>query len=161
MDGGTIAAYAAWAAALIALAGAGSQFFIGRKQADAALISAKAAHATALDAGRHTVAEFRQAWIFNVIDTLCELNAIIATTQDGSRSSEDEKKLASLRTRLEILLNPDESPNVALVAKIDAISGAANDEDKRQKANEAIQAARKILKTEWDRVKTELNPKTA
>lgn len=160
MDGDTIAAYAAWAAAIVALAGAGSQFFIGRKQADAALISAKAAHTAALDAGRHTVAEFRQAWIFKVIDALCELNAIITTSQDGSRSPDDEKKLARLRTRLEIMLNPDEAPNIALLEMIDAISVAQHDAERQEKANEAIQAARKILKTEWDRVKTELNPKT-
>src|SRR5689334_12109142 len=105
MESGTLSALAAWA---VAAAGAAFQFFIGRKQANAALISANAVLKNSQNAGRHKVAEFRQAWINKVIDTLCEHHSIVSTIPVAQTpSTEDERKLAGLRTKLAILLSPD------------------------------------------------------
>jgi hypothetical protein len=68
MDAASISALAAWAAAFVAATGAGFQFFVGRKQATAALISANAALKNSENSGRHKKAEYRQAWINRVID---------------------------------------------------------------------------------------------
>ncbi|HWE79687.1 MAG TPA: hypothetical protein VG270_14325 [Pseudolabrys sp.] len=60
MEAATLSALAAWAAAAVTLIGAAFQF-IGRKQADAAFTSANAALKSSENAGRHKIAEFRQA----------------------------------------------------------------------------------------------------
>jgi hypothetical protein len=96
MDAPTLSAFAAWAAATVALTGAGFQFFIGRKQADAAYMSAQAALKNAQNAGSHKVAEFRQEWIDNVIDTLCQHQSILTIIPAAERPNpEDDKALAA------------------------------------------------------------------
>jgi hypothetical protein len=52
MEAATLSALAAWAAAAVTLIGAAFQFFIGRKQADAAFNSANAALKSSENAGR-------------------------------------------------------------------------------------------------------------
>lgn len=91
MDAQTIAAFSGWAAAVVAATFAGLQFYVGRKQAEAALTSSRAALINAQNAGRHTVAEFRQKWIDKIIDTLRELYSIIATTGDHAPRSRRER----------------------------------------------------------------------
>jgi hypothetical protein len=155
MDAPTISAFAAAAAAFFAAVVAGVQFYVGDKQSRAAMKSAEAAILTATSAGRHTVASFRQAWIDKVIDTLCEYHSIIMTHQVPV-SVADRRALEALRTKLEILLNPDEKETVALLAEIDLLQevskmpfGAVDD-------TTVIAMARRLLKAEWVRIKTEL-----
>jgi hypothetical protein len=157
MDAPTLSAIAAYAAAGVAATVAGIQFYIGRKQADAALTSARAALMNAQNAGRHTVAEFRQKWIDKVIDTLCEHHSIvIARAPDEAPTSDDLRALSSSRTKLEILLNPEEADTVALLAKIDAILTQSSAEARDQEAAEMLTVARRLLKREWVRIKDEL-----
>ena len=99
MDAQTIAAFSGWAAAVVAATFAGLQFYVGRKQAEAALTSSRAALINAQSAGRHTVAEFRQKWIDKVIDTLCELYSITATTGDRA-PAEQARAIVAARTKL-------------------------------------------------------------
>ena len=152
MDAETIAAFSGWAAAVVAATFAGLQFYVGRKQAEAALTSSRAALINACKAlGRHTVAEFRQKWIDNVIDTLCELYSITATTRDHA-PGEQASSIVAARTKLGILLNPDEADTIELFENIDAIIS----EDVGTKANTKsvlmLAIARRLLKREWVRM---------
>jgi hypothetical protein len=146
---------AAWAAAGIAALGAAFQFFIGRKQASAALISAQAALKNADNAGRHTQAEFRQKWIDRVIDALSEHTAILLNLGDQP-SGDERRKLTALRAKLELLLNPTEPDPIELMRILDSIPEAPSSE-RAVKALNAVLVARKHLKAEWVRIKTELS----
>jgi len=157
MDAPTLSATAAWLAATVAATVAGIQFFIGRKQADAALTSARAALMNAQNAGRHTIAEFRQKWIDKVIDTLCEHHSIIATRGPGETPCAEElRALTASRTKLEILLNPEEVDTAELLSKMDAVFGGATAESRQKAGEEMLSIARRLLKREWVRIKEEL-----
>lgn len=155
-DASTISALAAAGAALVAATVAGIQFWTGRRQSKAALISAQAALMNATNAGRHTVAEFRQNWINKVIDTLCDHHSITMARPEGELSLVDERKLSSARTQLEILLNPDEPDTVELLKNIDAIDESKTETERKERAGEMLTVARRLLKREWDRIKKEL-----
>jgi hypothetical protein len=150
----TISAVAGWAAAAVAATVAGIQFYVGRKQAQAALTSAQAALINAKNAGRYRIAEFRQAWIYKVIDALCEYNAIVLSRDSTDPLKPEEKKaLSTSRTRLEILLNPTEVDTVELVKGMDALY---HNHD-RAHIDAVLTPARRLLKREWDRIKDELS----
>jgi hypothetical protein len=130
---------------------------VGRRQSDAALTSAKAAHMNAQTAGRHTVAEFPQKWIDKVIDVLGEHHSIVMTSHDErTLSLEDKRKLAALRAKLEILLNPDEADTVALLKLMDIIAQSQTVEERTARDDDGASYFRKLLKREWVRIKTEL-----
>jgi hypothetical protein len=157
MDASAISALAAAGAALVAATVAGIQFWTGRRQSDAALTSARAALMNAQNVGRHTVAEFRQKWIDKVIDTLCDHHSITMTRPAADEMlADDHKKLLSSRTRLEILLNPDEPDTVELLQQIDAIDDSSTTEEREEKAAAMLTVARRLLKREWVRIKDEL-----
>lgn len=155
MDAQTVSAFAAAGAAAGAFSVAGIQLYVGYRQSKAALQASAAAEITAKSAGRHTVAEFRQAWIYKVINALSELHAILVAYAGSPLPPEQTRKLHALRTELEILLNPDESDTVALTGAIDAII-ACKDEEREAKSDQMIQIARQLLKREWVRLKSEL-----
>jgi hypothetical protein len=152
-----LSAIAAWAAAAVAATVAAIQFFIGRKQAEAALMSAKAALTNAQNAGRHTVAEFRQSWIDKVIETLCDHHSIVMSRPAGQPPPVDEiRTLQASRTKLAILLNPEESDTVALLNVLDEIAATGTAGDRDAKSSEMLTVARRLLKREWVRIKDEL-----
>jgi hypothetical protein len=167
-DAATLSAVAACAAVAVTLTGVTFQFFIGRKQAQAALVSAQAALENAKNgetsaqaalinarnAGRYRIAEFRQAWIYKVIDALGEYNSIVLSRSTGDDLTPEAKKaLSASRTRLEILLNPDEADTIELTKGID---GLYHNQD-RAHVDEVLTPARRLLKREWDRIKEELS----
>lgn len=157
MDASTISALAAWAAAGVAATGATFQFFIGRKQGDAALTSANAALKNAQNAGRHTIAEFRQKWIDKVIDVLSEHHAILMATPIGQTiPAAEHQNLSSLRTKLEILLNPNEPDTVALLSTIDDVAMSTTEGERTLSNANMVSIARRLLKAEWERIKKEL-----
>lgn len=122
MDAPTISAIAAASAAAAAATVAAIQFYVGHRQSKAALQSADAALMNAKNTGRHKIADSRQKWIDRVIDVLSEHHAILMTKPDAQPLPKDEaKKLAALRTKLEILLNPEEADTIALIKAIDDI----------------------------------------
>jgi hypothetical protein len=158
MDAPTLSAIAAYVAAGVAATVAAMQFYIGRKQADAALTSARAALMNAQNAGRHTVAEFRQKWIDQVIDTVCEHHSIVMARRPEETPSADElRSLLASRTKLEILLNPEEADTVTLLAGMDAVTAGATAQAREKAATEMLSVARRLLKREWVRIKVELN----
>jgi len=153
-DAPIISAVAAWAVAGITATVAGIQFFIGRKQAQAALTSADAALMNAKNAGRYRIAEFRQEWIDKVIDILSEQHAILAA--DSVLSSEDQRRVALLGMKLGLLLNPEEKDTIILIDAMDKVVGAKTAIERAAKTDEATIVARRLLKREWTRLKTEL-----
>lgn len=168
-DPGTISAFAACAAAGVALLGATFQLFIGRRQANAALLAAQAALANAenaklsaaaalinaKNAGRYKIAEFRQAWIHKVVDATCDHMSILMSMHSftGPVTQEEKNLLSASRARLDILLNPDEEDTKAFAAALDAVythdAGATMDA--------VLGALRRLLKREWVRIKEELS----
>jgi hypothetical protein len=157
MDAPTISAFAAAGAATVAATVAGIQFYVGRRQAEASLTSANAALMNAQNAGQHRIAQFRQEWIDKVIDTLCEHHSILMSCdRDHPLSRDDEKKMSALRTKLEILLNPDENETIALLNLIDEIARTTDRAERDKKDSEMILVARRLLKSEWVRIKDEL-----
>ena len=157
MDVTTISALAAAGAAVGAFSVAGVQLYVGHRQSKAALKAANAALTNAQSAGRHTVAEFRQSWIDKVIDALSDYHAILMSIGDGhSLSPDDHRKLTALWTRLELLLNPDESDAVALLKLADAARQSETAAVRDSNARDMVQLARSIVKTEWVRIQTEL-----
>ena len=114
----------------------------------------------AQNAGHHTVAEFRQKWIDRVIDTLCEHHSIImAQAPDSTPTSDDLRALSASRTKLEILLNPEEPDTGALLSKMDAILAQRSAEMRDKQAAAMLVVARRLLKREWVRIKDELTGK--
>src|SRR4051812_29147043 len=106
---------AAFYPTIAALVAAAVALFVGwrssqaaNKSAEAALLSARAAQLNAERAGVHRVAAFRQEWINTVIETLSDYHSIEMTKNDPAPAQEDQRKMAALRTKLEILLNPSE-----------------------------------------------------
>jgi hypothetical protein len=68
----------------------------------------------------------------------------------------DNKNLRSSRTKLEILLNPDEPNTVEFLKKIDDIDAAGTIQERDKSAAEMLTVARRLLKREWVRIKDEL-----
>jgi len=127
------------------------------QQSAAATTAANAAMMTAKNSGQHTVAQFHQAWIYKVIDTIRDNHTILMNKPAGQRSTADESKaLTASRTQLEILLNPDEPDTIALLTKIDEIDKSATNDERNAKSGEMLSVARTLLKREWTRIKNEL-----
>jgi hypothetical protein len=76
---------------------------------------------------------------------------------DGdSLSPDDHRKLTALWTRLELLLNPDESDAVALLKLADAARQSETAAVRGSDARQMVQLARNLVKAEWIRIQTEL-----
>jgi len=157
MDASTVSAFAAAFAALAAAAVGGITLYVGIRQTKADLLSAKAAMKEAQSAGRHRIAAFRQTWINTVMDTICDHHAILMTVPiNAALPLADDRKLAALRTKLELLLNPDEPDNVALIKITDAIRQSQIVAIRETNAAKMVKLAHEILKKEWVRLKAEL-----
>jgi hypothetical protein len=149
-DTSLLTAVAAFVAAAVAL-------FVGFRNSEAANKSARAALMNAENAGRHRVASFRQDWINTVIETLSAYHSIEMTTEPRrSGGEEDRRKLAALRTKLEILLNPQESDTIDLLAEMDKFRKAYSIKERAAHDAEIVRIARQLLKREWARITTEL-----
>jgi hypothetical protein len=156
MDAPTISAFAASAAAAAATAVGLIQLYVGHRQSKAALIAAKAAAKNAESTGRYKVAEFRQKWIDTVIETL-SLHHSLAMRHSASvpASPEETMKAMTLRTKLELLLNPNEAATENLLKIMDEIP-TADGADRQAKNDAFLEIARNLLKAEWVRIKEEL-----
>jgi hypothetical protein len=158
MDAPTLSAFAAAAAAVAATAVAGINLYIGHRQSKAAILSAHAAIKTADSVGHRRIAEFRQEWIENVRDTLSEyLSLLILVTGEDPLTQEDHKRLLALRTKLQLLLNPDEDHTKALMKVLDDIQAEHTVGSRVTKSSEAVMTAIDLLKAEWIRLQKELH----
>jgi hypothetical protein len=157
MDASTLSAFAAAAAAVFAGLASWVQFYVGREQSKAALVAANAAMLAAKSAGHHAIAASRQAWINTVIETLSEYHALLMMAADGGAlSPDDRKKMATARTKLEILLNPEEETTVDLLRAADEILQVGTRTEREAKSPKLVKRARKLLKAEWVRIKDDL-----
>jgi hypothetical protein len=131
--------------------------FVGIRNSRAAMTSAAAALRTAQNAGTHRVAQSRQEWINNVIDTLSEHHSIATTAEPASQKwSEDRRRLEYLRTKLEILLNPGEEATQHLLHEMDKVHASLMPRSGEAPDAEMVRAARHLLKGEWKRIKIAL-----
>jgi len=61
---------------------------------------------SAENAGRHSVATFRQKWIDDLRDTVAEYHSIAMTAETFPYPKEEDRLLSRLGTKIELLLNP-------------------------------------------------------
>ena len=147
---------AALIAAAVALVVGWRSSLAANKSADAALISARAAQMNAERAGVHRVAAFRQEWINTVIETLSNYHSIELTKMEVTATkAEDLRKMAALRTKLEILLNPNESDTAELLNEMDRLRLSTDSTAREGHDVEIVRIARILLKKEWARIKGE------
>ena len=83
--------------------------------------------------------------------------AVWQSIGDGhSLSPGDHRKLTALWTRLELLLNPDESDAISLLKLADAARQSETTAERDSNAPDMVQLARNLVKTEWVRIQIEL-----
>lgn len=130
------------------------QIALGHRQASGAEKSASAALAAAQNAGIHAVARFRQEWINALRADLAELHSLLLFAPQGGQDGR-EKDIIRLKTRIELLLNPREEASQHLVEAIEDLI-SAEDGSGAELTGVFVGRSQKILKEEWDRVKSEL-----
>lgn len=165
MDTATISAFAAAAAAIGAFTVAGIQLYVGYrqskaalKQAEAATISARTALMSAENSGRHAVATFRQKWIDALRDTMAAYHALTMTISEYPYPEDKDRQLSELGTKIELLLNPTETPSHELLRVMSEIYDCPNLAQRIEMDPKLVAATQAILKAEWKRVKAELDP---
>lgn len=134
-----------------ALVGAAVSYLVGRQQFRATVISTN-----------------RQAWINALRDTLAEFQACVATLLtsiemkqlDVSEAKVRMERVAQLKFKAFLLVNPSEPQHLELAKRMDEIvelSNSANSEGRLEKCRAAnkqiVQLAQAVIKTEWERVK--------
>lgn len=147
------------------------------KSADAALHSAEAAHKNAaaatrssVNAGVHAVARLRQEWINELRSRVAQAHSLLSNWRQLPKEANTAEQQEFVRrtieanevmARIELLLNLREPPSQSLLAALQALhqAGGSTDEQRRLGAP-VIAAAQKVLKEEWDRVRTELRGET-
>lgn len=145
-----------------AIAGPLVQLIVGRRQtaaaqssADASMHSAKAAMAMVSHTGLQTIALFREKWIISLRDTLSDYHAILMS-EEYPYSLEVRRKISELGTRIDLLLDPSDTLSNELIAVSDRILDLENIDDRMNLDRDLVEAARKVLKAEWHRLREEL-----
>jgi hypothetical protein len=137
------------------LVGLAATIVIGRRQVAAAQRNAEAAMLTAQKVGARAIGSLRQQWIDTLRRTLSEYHSILMTAK-YPLSKQDDRLVSNLGTQIELMLNPSEE----LSRKLDEVMGKiyeCEDYDDRVAMDpEFIEAARAVLKAEWNRVKADL-----
>lgn len=134
--------------------------------AQAATRNAEAAILSARIAGHREVAKLRMGWMETLRNTLAEYHATLMTLEDGDYGADDEKekghdssardKLVLLGTQLDLLLNQDNLAQKELWDITDRIYNLDSLEERQKEDKPLIEAARRVLKQEWERVKKEM-----
>lgn len=138
-----------WAPAVAAAIVTSTLAFIG------VLINIVVTLHTARKTGARAVAAFRQQWIDNLRRTLAEYHSI-KMSAELPLSFEDDRAVSNLGTQIELMLNPDEDACQQLEAIIDKIDECKTLDGRVALDPQFIEAARRVLKLEWSRVKAEL-----
>jgi hypothetical protein len=170
---GTMASLVALAASLAATVIGWRQGNAARRAAEAANTSAEAATKnaeaailSARIAGHREVAKLRIGWMETLRNTLAEYHATLMTLEDGNNDADDEMlkerhrmardKLVLLGTQLDLLLNQDNIAQKELWDITDRIYNMDTSEERQNEDKPLVEAARKVLKQEWERVKKEM-----
>ncbi|ATG36853.1 hypothetical protein PhaeoP23_02749 [Phaeobacter piscinae] len=103
------------------------------------------------------LAEFRQTWINDLRDNLADYMSHVGYTRDLQKNV-DAEKIGKIAARVELLMNAQD-PNlkplrVAMTHMFRA--SISKDENSSDAMKELTQVGQDILKTEWDRLKTDL-----
>lgn len=102
------------------------------------------------------IAEFRQAWINSLRDEMSEFQSYgILPGHDPTK----ERAFYKLGTKIELLMNPGDTDYKELQALMYSFLSVANGDkiDKYSKNAEFIEVCQRILKREWDRLKSDIS----
>jgi hypothetical protein len=127
---------------------------IGSRQAEASRISADAAMLTAKSSGNRAVASMRIKWVEDLRAVLSEYHSMLMTREKCE--GEDRRQMSDLGTKLDLMMNLDEPEHKALWDLADQIYFEEDLEKRRQHDEAMMDAARVVLKTEWEKIKREL-----
>lgn len=137
------------------------------KSAEAAVLNATAASRNSVNAGVHQIARLRQEWINDLRNELAALHSLLANWQppaakaDRTQLEAHEARVRDANTRLvrvEMLLNPRELESRRLVAVLRFLAKHPMALRLRhRRARWIVRWGQVVLKTEWDRVRSELN----
>jgi hypothetical protein len=130
------------------------QFFVGSRQAKASRISADAAMLTAKSSGNRAVASMRIKWVEDLRSVLSDYHSMLMTRE--TFESEDRGKMSNLGTKLDLMMNLNESDQRALWEIADKIYFEEDVEKRREHDKAMMDAARLVLKNEWEKIKREL-----
>ena len=117
-------------------------------------------------ASRQIVAPMRQAWINALRDKLAELSnsaLLYWNTEFDRRAEEEQHRLFLIEEQIKLLINPDEPDHKELVAAIKNLLWALQKGVLKDSGNDfslarerVLLLGQKILKTEWNRVKNDI-----
>jgi hypothetical protein len=138
---------------------------IGLRQGSAAKVAARAAAKNAQAAllstrlaGHREIAKLRIQWMETLRNTLAEYHAVLMTWDEERDAVEGKKpmeRLVLLGTQIDLLLNQDNDAQKKLWDVAERIYHLPTSE--AQKEDKAlVEAARNVLKLEWERVKSEM-----
>ena len=137
------------------------------KSAEAAVLNATAMTRNSVNLGVHQVATLRQEWINALRDELAALHSLLAnwqlpeTNADPALYDAHDSRVRDANTRLarvEMLLNPRELESRRLVSVLRFLAERPMALRLRhRRARWIVRWGRVVLKTEWDRVRAELN----
>jgi hypothetical protein len=125
-----------------------------RLSAEAAKASADAAVLTARAAGDRAIATMRLQWVQDLRKILSEYHSVLV-----SYESADYRKVSELGTQLDLMLNLDEVEQRELWDAAEEVF-RTKDRDARIALDPKLMAAgRRVLKKEWQTIKSELRAK--
>lgn len=141
------------------------------KSAEAAVLNATAASRNSVNTGIHLVARLRQEWINDLRNELAALHSLLSNFQPPAtdidpaaaaalqEAHDTRVRDANMRlARVEMLLNPREFESRRLVAVLRFLAGEEMELKLRhRRARWIVRWGQVVLKTEWDRVRSELN----
>lgn len=131
------------------------QLSIGRRQAAASKQAADAAMLTAKNTGSREIARMRLAWMDKLRDTVSEFHSILMSMDDDDQEKE-ERELSRLGTEIDLLLNRNDAVQKALWDITDKIYNAPTRTERQSFDEELVKAGRAVLKSEWERIKSEM-----
>jgi uncharacterized protein YneF (UPF0154 family) len=176
----TPASAAALIAALLAFVGGVGgpwvAYRIGSKQAAASLVqalaaktSADAALSTANNAGNRAIANVRLERLRYLRDNLSEYHSILMSAKDDNgsltgedaraavaKSEADERRLYYLGTQLDFLLNQEKPLQRELWKISDDILNLKTKDERQERDEELVVAARAVMDFQWKRIKREM-----
>ena len=101
------------------------------------------------------IAEFRQAWINNLRDEMAEFQSY--GVHPGTNPAQ-EREFYKLGTKIELLMNPGDPDYPVLQKQMYEFLSVSDGDviDKYSRNAEFIETCQKILKREWDRLKSDI-----
>lgn len=123
------------------------------RAAEAARKSAEAAELTARASGDRAVATMRLQWVTELRKTTAEYHSILMTSQN--LDDETHRKLSELGTHLDLMLNIKNDSQKELWLILDKIYKTQGLKARQKFDEPLMEAGRKVLKDEWERIKRE------